>query len=97
MEDVKANVRRGKDLAVPLRELGVFPSMMLSMIELGQRSGELEAMLLKVADTYDDEVEMSVDGLVSLLEPAMIVVMALIVGFLVIAILLPIMDMSSGF
>ena len=97
MEDVKANVRRGKDLAVPLREMGVFPSMMLSMIELGQRSGELEGMLLKVADTYDDEVEMSVDGLVSLLEPAMIVVMALIVGFLVIAILLPIMDMSSGF
>ena len=96
MDDVKSDVRRGKDLSVPLREMGVFPSMMLSMIELGQRSGELESMLLKVADTYDDEVEMNVDALVSLLEPAMILVMAFFVGFLVIAILLPIFDMSSG-
>jgi type II secretory pathway component PulF len=97
MEDVKANVRRGKDLSVPLKELNVFPPMMLSMVELGQRSGELDSMLLRVADTYDDEVETSVEALVSLLEPAMIVVMALFVGFLVIAILLPIMEMSSGY
>ncbi len=96
MEDVKASVRRGKDLSVPLREMGIFPPMMISMVELGQRSGELEAMLLKVADTYDDEVETSVDALVGLLEPAMIVVMALFVGFLVIAMLLPILQMSSG-
>ena len=96
VDDVKADVRRGKDLSVPMREMGIFPPMMLSMIELGQRSGELDAMLLKVADTYDDEIEMSVDALVSLIEPAIIIVMAGFVGFLVIAILLPIMDMSSG-
>ena len=54
-------------------------------------------MLLRVADTYDDEVETNIDALVSLLEPAMILIMAFFVGFLVISILLPIFDLSSGF
>ncbi len=97
MDDVKAQVRRGRDLSVPLREMGVFPPMMLSMIELGQRSGEIESMLIKVADTYDDEVEVTVDTMVSLLEPAMIVMMAVFVGFMVVSILLPILEMSTGF
>ncbi len=97
MDNVKAEVRRGKDLAIPLRELNVFPPMMLSMIELGQRSGELENMLIKVADTYDDDVEITVEALVGLLEPIMILLMAVFVGFLVVAMLLPILDLSSGF
>lgn len=96
MEDVKAGVRRGVDLSAPMREMGVWPPMMLSMIELGQRSGELDNMLLKVADTYEDEVEVTVETMVNLLEPVMIVVMAAIVGFLVVAMLLPILTMSSG-
>ncbi len=96
MDDVKSGVRRGRDLAVPLRETGVFPPMLIHMVELGERSGELESMLLKVADWYDDEVEMSVDAVVSLLEPVMIVIMGLFVGFLVLSILLPIMQMSQG-
>lgn len=97
MDSVKADVRRGKDLSIPLRDMGIFPPMMISMVELGQRSGELESMMIKVADTYDDEVETNVDALVSLLEPVMILVMATFVGFLVVSILLPILDMSSGF
>jgi general secretion pathway protein F len=97
MDDVKSDVRRGKDLAAPLSAAAVFPPMLINMIELGQRSGELEAMLVKVADTYDEEVTMTVDALVSLLEPVMILVMAVVVGFLVIAILLPGFQMSSGF
>ncbi len=96
LDDVKAGVRRGRGLAAMLREQGIFPPMMISMIELGQNSGELEDMLIKVADIYDDEVESHVDTLVSLLEPVMILIMALFVGFLVVAILLPIFDMSSG-
>lgn len=96
MADVKAGVRRGKDLAEPLREAGVFSPMLIHMVELGQRSGEIEGMLIKVADTYDDDVQMAVDALVSLLEPIIIIVMGVFVGFLVLAILLPILNMSQN-
>jgi len=96
MEDVKAGVRRGRDLATPLKDAGVFPPMLIHMVELGQRSGELEAMLLRIADTYDEDAEMTVDALVGLLEPFMIIVMGCFVGFLVIAMLLPIFQMRTG-
>lgn len=96
MEDVKAGVRRGRDLAVPMKDTGVFPPMLVHMIDLGQRSGEIEDALLNVADTYDEDVQLTVDALVSLLEPLIIVVMGLFVSLLVLAILLPILNMSAG-
>lgn len=96
LEDVKAGVRRGMDLAVPLKQSGVFPPMLIHMTELGQRSGSMESMLLRVSDTYEEEVQVTVDALVSLVEPIMILVMGLFVGLLVMAILLPIFDMSRG-
>lgn len=96
MQEIKAGVRRGRDLAIPLKQSNVFPPMLISMVELGQRSGELESMLIKVAETYDDDVEITVDALVSLLEPIIIIVMGLFVGMLVLAILLPILNMSSN-
>ncbi|MDZ4859477.1 MAG: type II secretion system inner membrane protein GspF [Candidatus Hydrogenedentes bacterium] len=96
MDEVKAGVRRGRDLTVPLRETGLFPPMLLHMVELGQRSGEIENMLIKVADTYDEDIEVTVNGIVSLLEPLMILVMGVFVGFLVMSLLLPIFDISSG-
>src|SRR5690606_24171648 len=60
MDEVKAGVRRGRDLAQPLRETGLFPSMMIHMVELGQRSGEIEEMLIRVADTYDEDVRLTI-------------------------------------
>ncbi|MBX7255870.1 MAG: type II secretion system inner membrane protein GspF [Candidatus Hydrogenedentes bacterium] len=96
MDDVKSSVRRGRDLATPLQETGYFPPMLIHMIELGQRSGELESMLTQVADTYDEDIELTVNGIVSLLEPMMILVMGALVGTLVMSILLPIFEMSSG-
>lgn len=96
MQEVKAGVRRGRDLAVPLKETGVFPPMLIHMVELGQRSGEIESMLIKVADTYDEDVQLTVDALVSLMEPLIIIVMGLFVGMLVLAILLPILNMSTN-
>ena len=66
------------------------------MTELGQRSGELENMLVKVADTYDEDVQLTIDAIVSLLEPIIIVVMGVFVGLLVLAILLPILNMSTN-
>jgi general secretion pathway protein F len=96
MADVKAGVRRGRDLAQPLRETGVFPPMLIHMIELGQRSGQIEAMLLRVAETYDDDVRLATEAMVGLLEPIIIIFMGVVVGFLVLAILLPILSMSQN-
>ncbi len=96
MDEVKAGVRRGRDLAVPLKETGLFPPMMIHMVELGQRSGEIEDMLIRVADTYDDDVRLTVDAIVGLIEPVIIIVMGVFVGFLVLAILLPILTMSTN-
>ena len=96
LEDVKASVRRGQGLAAPLRESGIFPPLLIHMTELGQRSGELENMLVKVADTYDEDVQITIDAIVSLLEPIIIVVMGVVVGLLVLSILLPILNLSSN-
>lgn len=96
MEEVRSGVRRGRDLAVPLKEAGIFPPMMLHMVDLGQRSGEIEQMLIRVADTYDEDVRLTMDALVGLLEPIIIIVMGIFVALLVMAILLPILRMSSN-
>ena len=92
--EAQESVRKGDDLASSLRRSAVFPPVVTHMIALGERSGQLEDMLMKVADTFDDEVDTSLAGIVSLLEPAMIVVMAVVVGFIVLAMLLPIFDMN---
>jgi general secretion pathway protein F len=96
MDDVKAGVRRGRDLAQPLKETGLFPPMMIHMVELGQRSGEIEDMLIQVANTYDEDVRLTIDAVVGLLEPVIIIVMGIFVAFLVLAILLPILKMSTN-
>jgi general secretion pathway protein F len=89
------DVRKGEDLAGSLRRSAVFPPVVIHMVALGERSGQLEDMLMKVADTYDEEVDTTLLGLVSLLEPLMIVFMATIVGFIVLAVLLPIFDINQ--
>jgi general secretion pathway protein F len=96
MDGIMASVRRGRGLSAPMKESGEFPAMFIHMVELGQRSGELESMLKQTADTYDDDVEVTIDALVSLLEPVIIIVMGLFVGVLVMSILMPILDMSSS-
>ena len=96
IEDTQDAVRGGQALAGPLRRAEVFPPMLTHMVSLGERSGQLERMLIKVADTYDEEVDATVNTLVSLLEPAMIIVMGFVVGFIVLAVLLPIFDMSQS-
>jgi general secretion pathway protein F len=92
--DAQEDVRRGEDLASSLKRSAVFPPVVTHMVALGERSGELEAMLIRVADTFDEEVDTALAGIVSLLEPALIVAMAVVVGFIVLAMLLPIFDMN---
>lgn len=89
-------VREGESLAAPLKRSGVFPPMVAQMAAIGERSGELEGMLLRVADAYEHQVELAIGGLLSLLEPLMILVMGSVVGFIVMAILLPIFQASQG-
>jgi type IV pilus assembly protein PilC len=90
VEDVRRRVREGESVAQPLASNGVFPVVVAGMVEVGEETGALPAMLGHVADLYDEEVDLAVTSLTSLIEPAMIVLMAGIVGTIVIALFLPI-------
>ncbi|WP_428266103.1 type II secretion system inner membrane protein GspF [Haliangium sp.] len=90
-------VSEGESLAVTLRKSGQFPASVTHMIAVGERAGELESMLLRVADAYDSDVEMKLGRLTALLEPVMLIFMAVGVGFVVMSIMMPIMDMGTGF
>ena len=91
----KDAIREGADIASPLRASGYFPPLVSHMISIGERSGQLEDMLLRVADAYDNEVATTVEGLTSLVEPVIIVVMALVVFAIMLAVLLPIFELNS--
>lgn len=100
MENVVTEVIRlvgeGKDFAGPLKSTGKFPPLVVQLVRAGEQSGELEEMLAKAAEVYEDEVESAIASLTSLIEPAIILCMGGIVGFIVMAILLPIFDMTGG-
>jgi type IV pilus assembly protein PilC len=89
-------IEEGDSLTAPLQSSGLFPSTVISMIDVGEQSGALPDMLLKVADNYDDEVDNSVAAALSLLEPALIIFLAVIVGAVVIAVFLPIIQYDPG-
>ena len=87
---VHDRIKEGDTIAAPLRASGVFPEMMTGMVEVGEETGALPEMLARVADAYEEEVDTAVAGLTSILEPVMIVVMAIVVGVIVVALFLPI-------
>ena len=95
VEKARDSIREGESIAAPLRRSGEFPPMVCHMIAVGERSGQLEEMLRKIADTYDTQVESKVGALTSLLEPIMIVCMGGGVAFVVASILLPILQMNT--
>jgi general secretion pathway protein F len=96
LDVVREKVTEGAGLAEPLRESGAFPPMLPQMAAIGERSGELEGMLRKVAEIYEHQVETRINGMMALLEPLMILLMGTVVGFIVLAILLPIFQASQG-
>ena len=89
------NIAEGQSIAEPLKASGQFPPLVTHMITIGEKTGELEPMLGKVADAYDQEVERTLEGLTSILEPVMIVVMGGIVAVVALSILLPMLNMSA--
>ena len=97
VEDACNNIKEGESVAAPLKRSGEFPPMMTHMITVGEKSGRLEVMLDKVADTYEQQISTKVETLTSLLEPLMIVVLGGSMAFIIFAILLPIMQLSDGF
>jgi type IV pilus assembly protein PilC len=90
------SIAGGETIAAPLEKSKVFPPMVISMIAVGEQTGGLDEMLSKIADFYDEEVDVAVSALLSLMEPAMIVILGVIVGGMVIAMYLPIFDMMNA-
>ena len=89
VDKVQDAVREGESIVAPLEASRVFPAMVISMVDVGEETGQLPDMLLKIADVYDDEVDNAVDAMTSMLEPLMIVLLALIVGTIVVALFMP--------
>ncbi len=96
INDVKVGISEGRSMADPLLESGVFPSMVCSMIAVGESTGALDTMLEKIADFYDDEVDQAVKNLTDMIEPFMLVFLGVVVGGLVIAMYLPIFSMAGA-
>jgi general secretion pathway protein F len=95
IEKGRDSIREGQSVAEPLKQSGHFPPLLVHMISVGERSGELEQMLSRAADAYDNEVEASVNALSSIMEPLLVVFMGGLVAFIVIAILLPIFELNQ--
>lgn len=96
LESVHDSIREGEGFATPLRESKTCDAIVVNMIDVGEETGELDAMLLKVADNYDEEVDVAVASLVSLLEPLMVVMLGGIVGTIVVAMFLPLVAMIQS-
>ena len=96
IDRARESITEGQSVAQPLRASGEFPPLVTHMIEVGERSGELESMLAKVADTYDEQVETSVSRLTALLEPMLILVMVCIVIVIILATLVPLLEITSS-
>src|SRR5262249_20972959 len=89
---VHESVKEGESIVQPLEASTVFPPMVISMVDVGEETGQLPEMLLKIAEVYDDEVDNAVAGLTAMLEPIMIVLLAVIVGTIVIALFMPLIS-----
>ena len=96
ISNVHTSIKEGESVVAPLRESGIFDAMVIGMIDVGEETGTLAEMMLRVSDTYDDEVDTAVEGLTSLLEPLLIVFLALIVGTIVVAMFLPLLSLMKG-
>lgn len=96
IDQTRAAVREGQKLSAPLVATGLFPNMVTTMIDIGEESGRLSEMLVKVGDFYDSEVESTVKGLTSMIEPMLIIFMGVIVGFIAISVMTPIFKLVNS-
>jgi type IV pilus assembly protein PilC len=94
-EHIQSSIREGETMAVPLKETRITDDLVVNMVDVGEETGALDNMLYKVADVYEEEVSVLIEGLVNLLEPIMTVVLGIIVGFIVIALFLPLVKLLN--
>jgi type IV pilus assembly protein PilC len=94
--NARASIREGETIAEPLNRSGIFPPMVIQMISVGESTGALDSMLSKIADFYEEEVDIAVANLTSLLEPFLMVFLGVVIGGVVIAMYLPIFQMASA-
>jgi type IV pilus assembly protein PilC len=97
IDAVHQSVREGESLTAPLRQAGIFPPIVVGLMDVGEQTGALPEMLMRIADTAEQDADNIIAALSSLLEPVMIIILAVIVGTIVIALFLPITDMMNGF
>ena len=95
LDSVRDRVSRGDNVANAIRKIGLFPPIVFHILATGQTSGDIEGGLINIADMYDGEVEITAKTLTSLLEPVILLLMGTVVGFIVLAILLPIFDINQ--
>jgi len=96
LEDVRVRILEGADIATPLKKSGVFPPVVGYMVAVGEQTGQLEEMLERVAEAYEDEIDTSTSRALSVLEPVLIVLLAFVVGFIVLSVMLPILETSTS-
>ena len=96
VEDIRRTVREGEGIARPMGETGVFDDIVVNMVDVGEETGELDNMLLKVAEAYEKQVDRGTQRLLSLIEPLLIVFLAGVIGFIVIALFLPLVDIMGS-
>lgn len=94
--DVQSSIREGAGFAVPMGESGMFDDIVVNMIDVGEQTGELDRMLAKVADRYETEVDRTIETAFKVIEPILLVVMAVVVGFIVFALFMPLLSMMQG-
>jgi general secretion pathway protein F len=91
----RENITEGQSIAEPLRKSGEFPPLVIHMIAIGEKTGELPDMLKNISETYEEQVNAKIEGLTALIEPLMIVGMGAAVGFIVLSVFMPMMDLSN--
>ncbi len=91
---VRDSIKEGENVSAQMQASGAFPPLVVRMVSVGEESGELDNMLIQIANDYEEEVDVTVSGLTSLLEPVLIVFMGLIVGFIVVAMFLPLFTLA---
>jgi type IV pilus assembly protein PilC len=96
MADARDQIMRGRTLSQPLKSSGLFPAMVTHMVAIGEETGNIEDMLENVANYYEDDVQAATDSLMAMMEPLIIVIMAVVVGTMVIAILSPMMSLYEA-
>jgi type II secretory pathway component PulF len=94
-DHIRTRILEGTDIATPLKQTNVFPAIVGYMVNVGEQSGELEQMLDRIAQAYDEEIDIATERLTSVLEPIMIVALAVVVGYIVISIVLPILQIGN--